>query len=99
MVQYASGAQQAQALAHVSMLCASENVAASDCRVARLRAGTIGTMDPIPAGYSTSFVAYVGNRGINAAFEGWGNTLLQTYGKSRASFESDYVLNYLGYVR
>jgi len=60
--------------------------------------GVIGTMDPIPAGYSTSFVAYVGSHGINDAFERWGSTLLHTYDKTSQYFESDYVLNYLGYV-
>ncbi len=41
----------------------------------------------------------VGSNGINAAFEGWGNTLLNAYGKTRDAFKSDYALNYLGYVR
>jgi hypothetical protein len=43
--------------------------------------------------------AQVGSNGVNAAFEGWGNTLLNAYGKTRDAFKSDYALNYLGYVR
>jgi hypothetical protein len=55
-------------------------------------------MTAVPVGYSMSFViAQSPKGGVNAAFEAWGDRLLQRYGKSRDVTYNDFSLNYLGY--
>lgn len=61
-----------------------------------LSAGIEGAADPIPAGWSQTFVLYAG-AGPNAAVMGYGAGLLAKYGKPAGLSKNDYTNNYLGY--
>ena len=62
----------------------------------QVRCGVQGAAWNIPPGYSTSFVLHAG-AGIGATFMGWGDTLLDMYGKARATPEASVSLQYLGF--
>jgi hypothetical protein len=60
--------------------------------------GLQGSITEVPAGYSLSFVvAQSPAGGVQAAFEAWGDRLLQRYSKEREVTYADYSLNFLGY--
>jgi hypothetical protein len=61
-----------------------------------LRCGVQGAAYSIPPGYRTSFILHA-RSGVGAAFQGWGDQLLQLYAKPRASPNSSVTLQYLGY--
>lgn len=58
--------------------------------------GIMGGVSTIPAGYHQDFIMYY-DQGINKAFEGWGKTLRNFYGKSTQQQEGDITIKYLGY--
>ncbi|XP_053380271.1 uncharacterized protein LOC123527425 [Mercenaria mercenaria] len=58
--------------------------------------GIMGGVSTIPAKYHQDFIMYYG-KGINKAFEGWGKTLRNFYGKSTKQQDGDITIKYLGY--
>lgn len=62
-----------------------------------LLTGVLGSLREIPKGHTFESVLYVGAKGINAAFEGWGSVLLASGGKQRTDPQSSIVLSHLGY--
>ena len=59
--------------------------------------GIMGGVLSVPAGYSLQTILSYSNQGVNAAFESWGDKLLQRYQKSRDVSFSDFTTNYLGF--
>ncbi len=58
--------------------------------------GVMGSVQSIPAGYVIETIIYAGE-GINSVMLGWGDVLLQQYGKERDAYKRDFTLRYLGY--
>jgi len=65
-----------------------------------LRAGTMGSVLEIPAGYSTSTIVHGGDSkeaGVNAAVRGWGRTMRRAFNKPDDVPDNDYTLRTLQY--
>ncbi len=61
-----------------------------------IASGLLNSLKGIPKGY-TYRTLIVAAKGINAAWESWGNTMTDLHGKKRPSNEADAGLRYLGY--
>ncbi|BFZ04181.1 hypothetical protein BsWGS_07220 [Bradybaena similaris] len=59
--------------------------------------GIMGHVNHVPRGYSSEYIVYFSNRGINQAIQGWGKYLTTLYQKSRAPRDNDLTIQYLGY--
>ena len=73
---------------------AEPSVAAS---ATSLRAGLMGGIDSVPAGYSYSTVVYYGGAGVTRGMKAWGSALLQRYGTREDRAAGDFAARHLGY--
>jgi hypothetical protein len=70
---------------------------AFDSNTGYLSWGVMGRVTSIPENYILSTIMSFSTGGIRNTMMSWGDALLTTYGKSRASHDFDLTLNYLGY--
>ena len=64
----------------------------------QLAFGLNGKMAELPNGYIVSSVAFFSNQGVRGAMRGWGDMLLQIYGKTRLKGDENLALRKLGYA-
>jgi hypothetical protein len=62
-----------------------------------INVGALGSVDVIPAGYSSSSMLWFGSNGINPTIMSWGAALLALYGKDAARVDTDYTATHLTY--
>jgi hypothetical protein len=70
--------------------------AVTEAGVGKLASGLLPSLDGMPAGYAYGTLV-VFARGVNRAWEQWGEYLTERYGKKRPSNDADIGLRYLGY--
>ena len=63
----------------------------------QLRTGVMGAIRSIPAGYKYESIIYGGQQGLNAAYEGWGASLLGYHGKRRTRYTANLATSHLGF--
>ncbi|EGD83514.1 hypothetical protein PTSG_04123 [Salpingoeca rosetta] len=82
----------------VVFAAASEFMAASVEKTDNaLRAGILGSVEEVPAGFSVAFSLTLNTTGVNNAMTSWGRALRRHYNKSSAPAQCDLTLQYLGY--
>ena len=56
-----------------------------------------GSFTSVPPGHRYETILYLGEAGVNAAYEGWGRALLEYHGKPRTSYQASLATSHLGY--
>ncbi|CAG5116367.1 unnamed protein product, partial [Candidula unifasciata] len=59
--------------------------------------GIMGEVNQVPSGYSSQYIVFFSNKGINQAIQGWGKYLTTLYQKSRDPRDNDLTIQYVGY--